>query len=68
VKHAEYEGRMMARAVFCLSRSQQEKLPAWEDGQISVQPVARGLFAAAMPSVSSASSAMPSRDFNGFTF
>ena len=55
VRHAEYEGRMMARAVFCLSRSQQDKLPAWEEGFLSTQNCAsqgvRNIFTAAVPSM-----------------
>ena len=69
VRHAEYEGRMMARAVFCLSRSQQDKLPAWEEGFMATQNCAsqevRNIFTAAMPTMSPA---MPSRKFDGFTF
>ena len=69
VKHAEYEGRMMARAVFCLSRSQQDKLPAWEEGFMATQNCAsqevRNIFTAAMPTVPPV---MQSREFKGFTF
>ena len=69
VKHAEYEGRMMARAVFCLSCSQQDKLPAWEEGFMATQNCAsqevRNIFTAAMPTVLPV---MQSREFNGFTF
>ena len=69
VKHAEYEGRMMARAVFCLSRSQQDKLPAWEEGFMATQNCAsqeaRNIFTATMPTVSPV---MQSREFKGFTF
>ena len=69
VKHVEYEGRMTARAVFCLSLSQQDKLPAWEEGFMATQNCTsqevRNIFTAAMPTVSSA---MPSREFKGFTF
>ena len=69
VRHAEYEGRMMARAVFCLSRSQQDKLPAWEEGFMATQNCAsqevRNIFTAAMPTVPPVA---PSREFKGFTF
>ena len=69
VKHAEYEGRMMARAVFCLSLSQQDKLPAWEEGFETTQNYAsqsvRNIFTAAMPTVPPTA---PSREFKGFTF
>ena len=69
VKHVEYEGRMMAKAVFCLSRGQQDKLPAWGEGFEATQNYAsqgvRNIFTAAVPSMIPA---MPSREFNGFTF
>ena len=69
VKHAEYEGRMMARAVFCLSRSQQDKLPAWEEGFMATQNCApqeaRNIFTVAMPTMPPVA---PSREFKGFTF
>ena len=36
VKHEEYNGSMSAKVAFCLSRKNQDKLPAWK-GQPSVQ-------------------------------
>ena len=72
VKHAEHEGRMMARVVFCLNQTQQAQLPAWEDKPSTigngVMPYnninpPRNFY----PSMQSPMG-QPTKQFNGFSF
>ena len=72
VRHAEYEGRAMARVVFCLNQTQQEQLPTWED-----KPSAMGNGSAIYDSINTSrtcyagakiTTGYPARAFNGFDF
>lgn len=40
VKHEEYNGDLKAKVAFCLSRKNQEKLPAWKGDTASTAPSA----------------------------
>lgn len=72
VKHAEYEGRVTARVVFCLNQTQQAQLPAWED-----KPSAMGNGPAIYDNMNTSRACYsgaqipagyPARAFNGFNF
>lgn len=64
VKHDTYNGKITAKVLFCLSRSQQGRLPTWEFTSTACQNTDYFTESAAPKPVAS----VPRRVFNGFDF
>lgn len=64
VKHNSYGGKLTANVLFCLSRSQQDRLPKWEFISTAYQSTDYFTESAAPKPVAS----VPYREFDGFKF
>ena len=63
VKHNSYGGKLTANVLFCLSRSQQDRLPKWE--KVAPAPQERDYFS---EPANTQRSEVPKRSFDGFVF
>lgn len=65
VKHCEYEGRLLARVAFCLSRNQHWKLPEWQEPP-ATQQSSTSYFDNEYRAPAPVNT--PTRSFDGFSF
>ena len=63
VRHGAYRGTITAQVAFCLGRSQQDRLPAWQNQTSTYQ---NRNFSA--EPVNPQPSVVPQRNFDGFHF